>query len=68
MPSTAVTVEAEPAPWHAAYPAPKSNVAAISREDVLGLLRGGKDIAGRDFVLVDLRQNDHEVGQVVMTH
>lgn len=48
-------------PWYAGYPAPKLEAATISREDVLLMLRDGKNIAGKDFVFVDLRRNDHEV-------
>ncbi|OAA68219.1 Rhodanese-like protein [Niveomyces insectorum RCEF 264] len=58
------TTGAAPPPWHAAYPAPKLLAAAISREAVLGMLNGSKDTAGRDFVLVDLRRNDHEGGTI----
>jgi arsenical-resistance protein 2 len=49
-----------PAPWYAAYPAPKSEVAIISREEVLEMLRT-TPAEKRDFVLVDLRRNDFEV-------
>ena len=48
-------------PWHAAYPTPKTQAEAISREDVLDMLRDPKNVAGKDFILVDLRRNDHEV-------
>ena len=51
---------AAPAPWYAAYPAPKSEAATISREEVLELLKT-TPIEKRDFVLVDLRRNDFEV-------
>jgi arsenical-resistance protein 2 len=50
-----------PAPWHAAYPAPKSEVATISREEVLEMLKA-TPAEKRDFLLVDLRRNDFEVG------
>lgn len=49
-----------PAPWYAAYPAPKSEVVTISREEVLALLKA-TPVEKRDFVLVDLRRNDFEV-------
>lgn len=48
------------APWHAAFPAPKSVAPSISREEFLQWIREGKQ-AGKDFVLVDLRRNDYEV-------
>ena len=49
------------APWHAAYPAPKTTEpGALTKEDVLGMLQRGEE----DFVLIDLRRNDHEVGNL----
>jgi hypothetical protein len=47
-------------PWHAAYPAPKTIAAVITRESLLSWMLEGK-IAGKDFVLVDLRRTDFEV-------
>ncbi|KAG7289909.1 hypothetical protein NEMBOFW57_006286 [Staphylotrichum longicolle] len=52
-----------PAPWYAAYPAPKSEVVTISREEVLALLKA-TPVEKRDFVLVDLRRNDFEGGTI----
>ena len=58
---TTETAAAAP-PWHAAFPAPKSEVVTITREEVLGMLKGQTgEVAGKDFVLVDLRRNDFEV-------
>jgi arsenical-resistance protein 2 len=65
-------------PWYAAYPAPKSEVVTISREEVLFLLRAAVAASPdeenqhqqqgqgkkRDFVLVDLRRNDFEGGTI----
>ncbi|KAK4112897.1 Rhodanese-like protein, partial [Canariomyces notabilis] len=58
-------------PWHAAYPAPRnSQPDGITREEVLDLLKSklvvtdGKASGPRDFVLVDLRRNDHEGGTI----
>jgi arsenical-resistance protein 2 len=51
----------DPAPWYAAYPAPERAAAAISRADVLQMLRTEQTDAGRDLVLVDVRRNDFEV-------
>jgi hypothetical protein len=48
------------APWHAAYPAPKSTPSSLSRSTLLQWITEGK-IAGKDYVLVDLRRNDHTV-------
>lgn len=54
-----------PAPWHAAYPAPRnSQPEAIRREDVLEIMKLGQNKAGKDYVLVDLRRNDHEGGTI----
>lgn len=47
-------------PWHAAFPAPRNTARSISREEMLQWMREGKK-AGKDYVLVDLRRNDHEV-------
>jgi len=52
-------------PWHAAYPAPKTDAPSITRDAVLEMLRNGRDTAGKDFVLVDLRRADHEVCMVM---
>lgn len=50
-----------PAPWHAAFPAPKDvELGALSREEVLQMVKNA-DKGARDFVLVDVRRNDHEV-------
>lgn len=49
-------------PWYAAYPAPRQATPPwTSRAEVLQLFRDGKQ-AGRDFILIDLRKTDHEVG------
>ena len=50
----------EEAPWHRAYPSPKTAASVISCSDLLDWVLGGKE-AGKEFVLVDLRRNDHEV-------
>lgn len=47
-------------PWHAAYPAPKTTAAGLTRETLLSWMLEGK-VAGKDFVLVDLRRTDFEV-------
>ncbi|ROT41984.1 Rhodanese-like protein [Sodiomyces alkalinus F11] len=54
------------APWHAAYPKPKtSEPASLSSEEVLALLKGrSENAASNDFVLVDVRRNDHQGGTV----
>ncbi|KAK1757255.1 Rhodanese-like domain-containing protein [Echria macrotheca] len=53
---------AESQPWYAAYPPPRSEPVALKREDVLALMRN--KVAGRDYVLVDLRRVDHEGGTI----
>ena len=55
--------DAPAAPWYAAYPAPKSEAATVSREEVLAMLKVSP-LGSRDFVLVDLRRNDFEVSDV----
>lgn len=51
---------ASEAPWHAAYPAPNSEAIGISQSDLLSMLEDGQE-PGKDFILVDLRRNDHAV-------
>lgn len=48
-------------PWHAAYPAPREQPGSLAREQVLEMLKSGARTPGRDFLLIDLRRNDHEV-------
>jgi arsenical-resistance protein 2 len=50
---------AEEKPWYSAFTAPKSTPGSISKEEVLTLLKMQRP--GRDFLLVDVRRNDHEV-------
>ena len=51
-----------PSPWHAAYPAPRhSQLEGICREAVLEMTKLQEKEAGKDFVLIDLQRNDHEV-------
>jgi hypothetical protein len=47
-------------PWYAALPAPQTTPHSIPRTHLLSWLQKGK-VAGRDFVLVDLRRTDYEV-------
>lgn len=47
-------------PWHAAYPTPTSQAAALPRQDLLQWLEGGR-VNGKDFVLVDVRRDDFKV-------
>jgi arsenical-resistance protein 2 len=49
-----------PKPWYAAYPVQRSAAATVTREALLSWMEKGK-VAGKDFVLVDLRRTDFEV-------
>lgn len=48
-------------PWHAKYPAPQHQPGSVTREAVLDMLQSDSLVAGRDYLLVDVRRNDHEV-------
>lgn len=52
------------APWHAKFPAPRSEASHLSREELLQWIRADKQ-AGKDFLLVDLRRTDYEVRGIV---
>ena len=55
-----VAAKAE-AQWYDGYPAVKSqDVPVLSRSDFLGMINSGAS-PGQDFLLVDLRRNDHVV-------
>ncbi|EEU40605.1 uncharacterized protein NECHADRAFT_19682, partial [Fusarium vanettenii 77-13-4] len=51
-------------PWHAKYPAPEHQPGSLTREQLLELMKQVGDVAGADFLLVDLRRNDHEGGTI----
>lgn len=59
--STVMATVPKPSSWHAAYPAPKQASSAIDRPQVLELLRSDAGAGKKNFILVDLRRNDHEV-------
>ncbi|KAJ3455513.1 hypothetical protein MRS44_016995 [Fusarium solani] len=49
-------------PWHAAYPPPLNKApAAMTRQAALEMMKDSKNIAGKNYVLIDLRRTDHEV-------
>jgi len=48
-------------PWHAAYPVPKSTPGVVTHHEVMSMLKEAGQGSPRDFVLVDVRRNDHEV-------
>ena len=63
--AAATTIDENPAametPWYAAFPAAKTTAPSVSGSEVLGWLQD--DTRGTvDFVLVDLRRTDYEVG------
>ena len=50
--------------WHENFPEPRhKNPNHIEKEEVLRQLQAG-DLPGRDYLLVDLRRNDHEGGTI----
>ncbi|KAI3571620.1 Rhodanese-like domain-containing protein [Fusarium oxysporum f. sp. albedinis] len=52
-------------PWHAAYPPPLNKTpAAMTRQAVLEMMKDSKNIAGKNYVLIDLRRTDHEGGTI----
>lgn len=57
----------EKQPWHAAYPAPTSAAVYLAQATALEWMESSEKIMGRDFVLVDLRRNDHEVSFYLLT-
>ncbi|OQE25153.1 hypothetical protein PENSTE_c006G01740 [Penicillium steckii] len=50
-------------PWHAAYPTPTSQAAALPRQEVLQWLEGDR-VNGKDFLLIDVRRDDFKGGTV----
>jgi hypothetical protein len=57
-------IEADPTnPWYSAYPNPRNvTPERITRADLLQRMQTGQK-SGVDFLLVDLRWTDHEVGR-----
>ncbi|CAG7555201.1 unnamed protein product [Fusarium equiseti] len=48
-------------PWHAVYPPPlNKSPAAMTRLEVLEMMKDSNNVAGKDYVLIDLRRTDHE--------
>ncbi|POR38854.1 Uncharacterized protein TPAR_00934 [Tolypocladium paradoxum] len=56
--------ESSATPWHTAYPPPTKAPAGMAREAVLEMLKNSDGLAGKDYVLVDLRRADHEGGTI----
>ena len=59
--SIATKTETPARPWHDAFPAPAAVARAVTRQEVLQWLGDGRV----DFVLVDVRRTDCEVGFIV---
>ncbi|KAK4052624.1 hypothetical protein OIO90_004252 [Microbotryomycetes sp. JL221] len=51
------------APWHAAFPSPKSQPDAISHEQLYARMTQVESNEARDFVVVDVRRTDFEASQ-----
>ncbi|KAI5456962.1 Rhodanese-like domain-containing protein [Mariannaea sp. PMI_226] len=52
-------------PWYSAYPAPRNTQpGGLAREELLKMMKADGSVAGRDFILIDLRRNDHEGGTI----
>ncbi|KAF3038544.1 hypothetical protein E8E12_008786 [Didymella heteroderae] len=58
------SVTSPPPPWHAAYPAPRTTPVTILREDVLNMIKRSASTSSKEYILVDLRRNDHEGGTI----
>lgn len=61
---TTVGVTGPPPPWHAAYPAPRNTAVTIRREVVLDMIKQSAETSSRNYILIDLRRNDHEVHKI----
>lgn len=64
QPMATANVTGPPPPWHAPYPAPRNTPATIRREDVLDMIKQSAETSSRDYILIDLRRNDHEVHKI----
>jgi arsenical-resistance protein 2 len=54
---------AEKPTWYGAYPSPRNKQpTAVSAQDLLARFQRGKK-PGLDFLLIDLRRTDYEVGR-----
>ena len=63
---TSPTSAGQPSPlvspaWNAGLPDTTTQVDGISAEVVAGLIKDPSKVAGRDFVIVDLRKDDFKV-------
>lgn len=58
-----VSMNAPEVPWHAAFPSPnRQEPETITRGELLKMMKEDESVAGKDYLLVDLRGTDHQVG------
>lgn len=56
------SMNAPEVPWHAAFPSPKrQEPETMTRGEVLKMMKDDGSVAGKDYLLVDLRRTDHQV-------
>ena len=48
-------------PWHANFPTPKSELRSLSPDEVASMMQDEQKVAGRDYVVVDVRRTDFAV-------
>ncbi|KAL7942071.1 Rhodanese-like domain-containing protein [Trichoderma barbatum] len=60
-----VAMDAPETPWHTAFPAPrKQEPGTMTRREVLKMMNDRESVAGKDYLLVDLRRTDHQGGTI----
>jgi len=52
MTCTTQVSAAVPPPWYAAYPGSKTEILSITRDIVLEMLGNGRNVAGKDLILI----------------
>ncbi|OPB44515.1 arsenate reductase Arc2 [Trichoderma guizhouense] len=59
------SMNAPEVPWHAAFPSPKrQEPETMTRGEVLKMMKDDGSVAGKDYLLVDLRRTDHQGGTI----
>jgi hypothetical protein len=48
-------------PWHANFPSPKSELRSLSHDEVAKMISDPSKVAGKDYVVVDVRRTDFAV-------
>ena len=48
-------------PWHANFPSPKAQLRSVSSDEVAKLISDPSKVAGKDYVVVDVRRTDFAV-------